>query len=85
MLSINGTTVELREVRIATSTVREADSTRKRVRVASTSHSAKRSKQPDLATELGSGPLASSKKRNFEDVDSEVDLFWQQIRKRKRK
>ena len=43
---------QLREVRIATSTVREADSTRKRVRAASTSHSAKRSRQSDLATEL---------------------------------
>ena len=43
---------QLREVRIATSTVREADPTRKRVRAASTSHSSKRSKQPDLATEL---------------------------------
>jgi len=43
---------QLRDVRIATSTVREADSTRKRVRAASTSHSAKRSKQSDLATEL---------------------------------
>eukprot|EP01043_Picozoa_sp_COSAG02_P051592 COSAG02_NODE_5451_length_4305_cov_438.317166_2_plen_167_part_00 len=43
---------QLREVRIATSTVRQADSTRKRTRAASTSHSAKRPKRPDLVSRV---------------------------------